>query len=323
MADNWRDRLVQSGGQVAGPGGYQQQAAQVGRETGDWRAVLSDNGGQVAAPGGTRGGVAWGTGGNIEDIENGWNTPFYAEMFKQRNEAANAGTLNELYSRKDFTGIVTTDPADKSDPKKTFGAIYDNGVYQGNVYDGRSFNRQNADWLMGRLTLDKEVFAKQQSPEALAREVERVRKESSEFAARGEGARAFQTKVDQTSDEVQGNAAFQVGNVAAGAGGGALVGAGIGSIVPIIGTTAGAIVGGVIGGLSAWLNQDEVADTIAQVTEQTNLAAEQGLGALSQGFTGLAGAGQIGMKYLMPVGNLVHGLYDATTEGSVGNGDAG
>ena len=125
---------------MAGPAGYQQQAAQVGRETGDWRAVLVENGGQLAAPGGTRGGVAWGTGGNIEDIENGWNTPFYEKMFAQRNEAADAGTLNELYSRKDFTGIVTIDRADKSDPKKTFGAIYDNGVYQGNVYDGQSFN---------------------------------------------------------------------------------------------------------------------------------------------------------------------------------------
>ena len=162
MADNWRDRLAQSGGQVAGPGGYQQQAAQVGRETGDWRAVLSDNGGQVAAPGGTRGGVAWGTGGNIEDIENGWNTPFYEKMFKQRDEAAAAGTLNDLYSRKDFTGIVTTDPADNSDPNKKFGAIYVNNVYQGNVYDGQSFNRQNADLLRGLLR--REHFLVQRQP---------------------------------------------------------------------------------------------------------------------------------------------------------------
>ena len=330
MADSWRDRAAQSGAQVAAPAGYQQTVTQNDRQVEqgvkepNWRD-RAGAAGAVVPPGGSSGSVAWGTGGNIEDIENGWNTPFYDTMFKQRDEAAQAGTLNTLYERPDFTGIVTTDT--KGDKK--FGDIFQNGQRQGNIYEDQGYDKVSADWIMGRLLLDKTVFAKARTPEQLAAEVEKARKDATVWQERGAGAAAFEADVNRTSDEFQENGWAQVGVVAGGAGGGALTGFGvgvtIGSVVPVVGTAVvggiGAVVGAVGGGVSAWLNQDEILDAAARTKVQVDRAADEGAGSLTQAATALQGAGELGMKFLTPVGNLVHGLYDVSKDGNVGDGD--
>lgn len=330
MADSWRDRAAQSGAQVAAPAGYQQTVTQNDRQVEqgvkepNWRD-RAGAAGAVVPPGGSSGSVAWGTGGNIEDIENGWNTPFYDTMFKQRDEAAQAGTLNTLYERPDFTGIVTTDT--KGDKK--FGDIFQNGQRQGNIYEDQGYDKVSADWIMGRLLLDKTVFAKAQTPEQLAAEVEKARKDATVWQERGAGAAAFEADVNRTSDEFQENGWAQVGVVAGGVGGGAFtgfgVGAAIGSVVPVVGTAVvggiGAVVGAVGGGVSAWLNQDEILDAAARAKVQVDRAADEGAGSLTQAATALQGAGELGMKFLTPVGNLVHGLYDVSKDGNVGDGD--
>ena len=323
MADSWRDRAAQSGAQVAAPAGYQQTVTQQDRQVEQgitqpgWRDRAAEKG-AVVPPGGASGTVAWGTGGNIESIENGWNTPFYEEMFRQREEAADEGTLGDLYNRADFTGVVTSDVGDK-----VFGDVYQNGQRQGNIYEDQGYDKPAADWLMGRLTLDKTVFAKAQTPEQLAREVERVRKETSINMERAAGAASFEREADAFSDELQGNAGAQIANVAGGAGGGALAGAGVGSLIlPGVGTAVGAIGGALFGGVSAWLNQDEIMDQAARIKVQVDRAADEGAGALTQAGTVLKGTGELGMKFLTPVGNLVHGLYDVTRDGTIGEGDS-
>ena len=331
MADeSWRDRAARSGAQVAAPGGYQQtvtgndRAAAQGQAPKDWRELATERGAMVP-PGGSSGTVAWGTGGNIEDIENGWNTPFYDKMFKQRAEAEEEGTLDKLYDRSDFTGIVTTDPKGSKDERRKFGAIYEGGQYQGNLYEDAGYDKHGADWIMGRLLLDKTVFAKAQTPEQLTKELDKARKDATIWQERGAGAAAFERKSSEFSDELQNNAGAQIANVGTGIAGGALTGAAVATLIPIpiVSTLVGGVVGGVFGGVSAWLNQDEILDTVARVKVRNDQAADQGVAALTQASTLAAGLGEVGMKFLTPVGNMVHGLYDVSQGSGVGDSQAG
>ena len=300
-----------------------QQTAAQGADAG-WRGAITSRGGSVAPPpNATRGTAAWGTGGNIEDIENGWNTPFYDKMFAQREEAGKAGTLRDLYKRDDFTGIVTTDPEKPTDSRMKFGSIYENGQYQGNLYESPDYDKNSADWIMGRLLLDKTVFAKAQTPEQLAKEVEKARKDATTFMINGEGARQFEERVDEASGYIQENAWAQVGNIAAGAAGGAAVGAGIGSVVPGLGTLVVGAVGAVGGGIAAWMNQDEIMDQAARVQVQVEKGADEGAAKLTQIGAIASGAGELGLKYLSPVGSLVHGAYDVSQGDGIADGKAG
>ena len=336
MAESWRDRAAQSGAQVAAPAGYSQnlqkngpaqQAPAPGVDQG-WRAQAQARGAAVPV-GATKGNVAWGTGGNIEDIENSWNTPFYKTYFDQIDEETKKGSLFNLYDRADFTGVVTRDQASQVKGREDyqFGDIYQNGVKQGNLYDGKTYDQQAADWIMGRLTLDSKVFAEAKTPEQLQKEVEAVRKQASIDAEKGVGAQIFQGRVEDRKEDWARDAGpmDDIAVVASGAAGGAAtfagLGAAVGSVVPGVGTAivggAGAVIGTIVGGVSAWLNRDELIEGAARATVQSEMANEQG-GGFNAAATGLYQWSSLATKQLSPLGNLTRGLYD-NIEGVAGD----
>ncbi|UVG34233.1 hypothetical protein SEA_HANNABELLA_27 [Microbacterium phage Hannabella] len=337
MAGSWRDRAAQSGAAVAAPAGYNQNLAKNGPANQPaeqapvdqgWRAQAAERGAAVPA-GATKGNVAWGTGGNIEDIENSWNTPFYQKYFEQIDESTKRGDLFNLYDRDDFTGVVTRDQKSqntKHDDYK-FGDIYQNGVKQGNLYDGTTYDQHGADWIMGRLTLDSKVFAEAKTPEQLAREVERVRNQAAIDAEKGVGAQLYQSRTEgrlqewSNPDNFVDDAAVVGSGIAGGAATGFGAGAAVGSVLPGVGTAivglGGAIIGSIVGGVSSWLNRDEIIEGAARASVQTEMANEQG--------NGFAGASQAAYQWsalagrqLSPLGNLTRGLYD-NIEGTAGD----
>ena len=317
MAKDWQDALSQSGGRVAGPAGAQQQSGATA--TGSWQDSLQGAGGVL----GQGGRVSSVTGGQVGSLLNGWNTPFHAEMIRQRDQEAQRGTLNDWSKRRDYTGVATHDEGvDSNGRKVNFGDVYERGQFKGNVLDPASgYGERDGYQILAQLMpISDEAERKAyesalDNPNAVKQLVENSRQSANKQIQGWRSQQEFQGKVEKQKDEWD-DPTTSAAIFAAGFGGGAAIGATGFVATPLVGaiTTIG---GGLIGGVSALLNQDQIEDQAARATVQTGMAADQ-FGPGGAASTALRSWGGVASSALSPVTNLVQGATDAAV-GEVGD----
>ena len=257
----------------------------------------------------------WQTGGQWGSTDNGYDSPFYSTFFRQQEEEANRNNLHNLYQRRDFTGIVTYNGSRDAQGRETkAGDIYENGQRTGNLY--QQYNRADATQILADLTLSPEARrqAYQEQAGGDLHAVERMVQKTIESESTRMGRVATQVKYDREVEsrksDLEKGWLDEVLTAGAGAAGGALTMWWAGPW----GWAAGAIGGGT----AALMNQDEILDQTARALVQKDMAyQEYGLaGAIPtglMGFSGLAG------KFVQPLQNLTHGIYDAYA-GEIGDG---
>lgn len=258
------------------------------------------------------------TGQNLAGPRNAFDTDFWNTANAQDEQARQEKQdLSYRWSRPDRTGVVTYDSAAQG---LTFGDVYSNGRYQGNIYNGYAgLGRDDADEMMARMILPREVWANAYKQQAgrpgtlspgLHEEIARARQERSEAVDKGLSAADFEADVTQRAADLESSGTAQAVNVGAGAAGGAVVGAGIGSLIlPGVGTAIGLGIGAAVGGIGSYLNRDEAMRSWAQAQEQWERATADGHTAVgyADAFSGYAGAA---LNKLNPTRNLYHGAYD-------------
>ena len=307
---------------AAAPRGLQQQAQAAG---GGGLAGLREAGGGENA--GRQ--PAWLSGGQFGSTENGWNTKFYEEMFRQQKEAEDSKDpekLRTLAFGAKYTGVVTHDMANEGVTRK-FGDIYDNGVKVGNLRTGEGgFSKEEGNSILAELTLEKgardRAFKEMANdPTALDKELEKAAKDNEQAYTAWGTQNATNTRVDQVKKDWD-DTATGFGAFAAGAAGGAAVGAGLGLVATPIGALLGGIGGAVVGGIGGLLNRDELEDSAARAAVQVEQARDSGNAGGTIGTAARAWGGAA-MGTLAPLTNILHGVVDATSEGGLGDSQSG
>lgn len=275
----------------------------------------------------------WYSGANNQGTNSGYDITggFIDKMQSGYDQAAENGGLKKYfdYAGSKSTGIATYDyEADAEDGqtrKYRFGDIYEDGEYQGNLYDEKSgFDKQTADLMMADLLFDgktkAEIFSSSDREERLSREVQAAREKNNTDIPKMLSAAAFQSDVDERQAEFQEGARDEIGATLAGGAGGAVVGGGIGSVLPGVGTAIGAGVGFGIGAVGGYLNRDELSEQAARASLITGMA-NRDFGTLEAITTGIQQWSGVAGKMLTPLSNTVHGLYDVSA-GDGGDGDS-
>lgn len=262
------------------------------------------------------------TGQNLEGTSNAFDTNFWDVAQRQDSEQT---TMAGRWKRPDATGISVYDSEQEG---VEFGDVFVGGEKAGNVYRGYGgMTNTDADEIMARLTLPREVWAKAYESESgkpltfagsLSEEVQARRQQVSEDFAKGLTAEAFEAGASERVATMESSNAWRSANVGAGAVGGAIAGGAVGSIIPVIGTAVGAVVGGALGALGSHLNRDEQLQGYARALEQWELATSDGHTALGYADAAAGIAGGVA-GYLNVSRNLLHGGYDAL-KGDIGDG---
>ena len=325
---SWLADRVASAAEAA-PTGLQQQASPdaVGRPGGqdggaDWLAN------KIAAAGAA---PRWESGGQLGSTENGWNTPFYQQMFEQQTQEQERGNLHNLYARQDYTGIATWDQTVGGRDVK-YGDVWENGRKVGNVYE--QYDVVTADKMLAQLTLDadtqRRVYSESaRNPAAIHTALEDRRARTNADVKNWATSQDYADAVEQTEAQIEGGlgTGWSGTDEAVGIGGAALAagatGAGVGALAGPVGAAIGGVVGAVAGGLGAWMNQDELTEQAARVQEQTELA-QRDFGTPAAIATGVAGWSGLALKASTPLTNILHGAYELSTDGraAIGDGDA-
>lgn len=272
------------------------------------------------------------TGQNLEGTSNAFDTTFWETAAKQDREQSTRG-MDQRWTRPDATGVaVYNDEANGI----RFGDVFLNGQKQGNLREGYAgVDREQGNEMLARMVLPREVWAKAYETEAgkpltfagsVEEELNRAERENTEAYAKGLSAFQFEENVRDRAEGMQDSAGYQAANIGVGAAGGAATGAGlgatIGSVLPgagtAIGAGVGAIVGGLVGGFGSWLNRDARFTELSQAQEQYRLATADGHQTVgwADAFSGYAGFAAGSMS---PTSQLYRGIYDATSEGGVGD----
>lgn len=269
----------------------------------------------ASAPGQPR----WTMGGQTGTTRSGWDTDFYERMFNQQREAAESGTLGEVFSRPDFTGVVTYDGQRDSSGRMTrFGDVYEDGRLTGNTYE--MYAKPEADFMMAEITLDdrtrQRAYQRQAEgdSEIVGSLVQAKREEVTEGQERYRTQADYEDRVDAQREEFENTGIF---------------GDATDEILTAVGGFAGGVaatwwagpwslLGGAIGAGAALLNQDSLLDQAARAKVQQDMAGEE-FGLAAGVSTGLMGWSGLAGQFISPLSNLVHGAYDASA-GSVGDG---
>lgn len=271
------------------------------------------------------------TGQNLSGTENAFSNEWWDSAAAQDKEQT---TQLGRWTREGANGIATYSygqdgnvPAGMQGERVRFGDVFVGGKNVGNVYEGYGgMTSTDADEIMARLVLPREVWAAAYETEAgrpltftgsLSEEIQREAQKQTENFAKGLTAAAFEQGVAERAESFEGGAG-QLGTTAAAMGVGAAWGAGIGSLVPVLGTAAGAITGALLGGLGAYINRDEQFRMYAQALEQMDMAIEDGHTAVGYA-DAAAGFGGAAMQQMNVSRNLLHGAYDALSEGGAGD----
>jgi hypothetical protein len=286
----------------------------------------------------------WYTGQNTLGVENGWDTPFYQKFFAQdeeyRRKAAEAGTNSVYYQQFQDPNKLETGIALWDDPNGKFkvGDVFVDGQLQEgqNVYE--SLGEEQASWLLGSLyqsgSKNKELF-KRRDQVGYAEDVRKVAAEWSQGAKFSPQVDAYEEQVDENAEGIQegfGDNLIKglstLGGIAGGFGTGFTAGAVLGSWTgpgSIVTGLVGGIAGGVLGGVAGWdaanANQDQLTDLAARVVTRQQQVEEHFDGVqeiLGWGHT-LEEASALGMKFISPAQNFVHGLQEKAND-SVGDG---
>ena len=295
-----------AGASQAAPTGLQQQRPQGGGGTREDGGFAAKAGATTSAQGAPR----WETGGQSGSTQNGYDTPFYATMFRQQQEAADAGELGDLYRRKDFTGIVTYDgQKDAANQDARFGDVYESGRKVGNLYD--QYDKPTADNIMADLTLDPQTRSKAYEAlqgghaSAVSDEVERMRDQTTANNEKFLTQREYNTAVDAQKAEYERGITDEILTGVSGFAGG---------VVATWWAGPWALAGGVVGATAALMNQDEILEQAARTKVQQDMAGRD-YGTLAGVSTGLYGWSGVAGKFLSPLTNIVHGAADASTIG--------
>lgn len=336
MAVDWAEKWneASAGRGAATPVGYQQQVGRLATTgyQGDWGAAWNA---ASAAQGPERSAIElrqpkWLTGGRMGGTHSGWDTDFVDEMYEQYSAMKPTQHSDDLYGRRDFTGIVTSDAYESTrvgkDAGAKFGDYFRKGVRIGNLYE--DLGDEVATQILWEHMVSTGAKMRTDSPDRALREVQRARDEETQTILNSRSQKDYRGRVEKKSGEFQDSGVLQ--NVvipALGAVGAAgVVGAGIlaapatgGGSLAVSGLAAGSLLtaAGVVGGAGAWLNRDELTSMAANAAVQWD---EQEGRAMSQASTGLTNWSMFAQKALLsPVGNLVKGSYDAIT-GTTGDG---
>lgn len=268
----------------------------------------------------------WLSGGDNASPFNSWDTRFVDRMLKQQDQITkDKGDLSKQFDRDDATGVVTWDHVTDSGKELKFGDVFDQGKYLGNVYDVDEGTGQ-ADLMMSAFTLSKEAQAavgKDRNPaERLRAEVQRAHDDNNNNAAKMQGLKEHQAKVDKVQDKISGWAGDAGDEIAAGvvgAAGGVAAGWSAAKAVKAPQAKAAMFLGAtVFGAGSAILNRDDVTEQMANAYEVSRRAYEED-DPIGASMTSIKqGAGVLG-RSLAPFSNLSRGIADAT-DGTVGDG---
>ncbi|WZB39187.1 hypothetical protein SEA_JORDANFARM_33 [Microbacterium phage JordanFarm] len=268
MASNWAD---ETGGQTPftkAPAGLRQNRIQ--DETGGAQPWLRP---------------AWQTGGQIGSTANAFNDDFFTRMYDQYEQEQqkiekDPDYVSNLFTRKDFTGIVGWDQTIKKDNpfftvdedrQFNIGDIYDNGQFLGNVYDmdsGLSLEEANAmvaPHIWGDKAADKYKEAAGDQEKLKSFILETGKKEGQKVEAYLTRL-PYQQSVDKLLDEWDKGIVDEVLTTAAGVVGGAVAGIPLGPW--------GILGGAVVGGATSLMNKDETNRQAAQAAVSTGLVAE-------------------------------------------------
>ena len=316
-----------------------------------WPTRATDNGGAGTDTSGwwahepVRTGLATTTGQNLEGTNNAFDTDWWNRASEQDKAFQEAGQQKGRWSVPNATGIATHSfgqdgnvPAGLEGEVVKFGDVFDNGAKVGNIYEGYGgMTVDDADEIMGRLVLPREVWAAAYQSEAgrgatmtgsLREEINAAAAKETEDFTKGLTAADFEDSVEERAAGYENDDTAQVTNIGAGAAGGALTGAGVAAAVAgvtggIGGVAAPIIIGAgaAIGALGAYLNRDEVFRSVATAQEQLDRARADdltgiGLADAVGGWTGVAA------QKLNPTNNLLHGWYDSIGEGGAGDSSA-
>lgn len=306
-------------GQVAPEILANQQAAAAGQPLDPWASVDLTNSAQ-----------SWFGGRNVEGPENGWDTPFYREAIKQQDEwlrrageDGKASTYFQMFDpavNKNATGIVTW-----NDPAKGLkaGDVFEDGVKTGNLVE--TYGERDAATMMAPLLFGAEEQARlfEQGDVGNSQPLIDAVNEQISFrstqAEKAPTAEEYQELLAKYREE-DGGTESAVGSAAAGAGATAAIGAGIGTmILPGVGTAIGAVGGALFGGIAGFLNRDQITEQVARTRTEVELAdaSESGYQGLIAGVSGWAG---VATTAASPFQNTLQGLYDASSEGGMGDG---
>ena len=265
----------------------------------------------------------WYGGANAQGTQNGYNTTFMNEVFRQQNQAAQNGTLDKVFERPDATGVVSWDYTGKDSKGNTrnfkFGDVFSKGEYIGNMYD--VYDHPTADVMMADFTLDantkQELF--EQGGTALSDRMQEVRNENTKQWQDVRSAQGFEADVQRRAEGYQEGAKDDAAVFGAGFAGGSAIAAPSFALGPEVGIPV-TLIGGVVGGVSAWLNKDELVQGAARAKAMQDLAGEQ-FNAAAGLSTGLQQWSALGMKAISPLGSAVHGIYDIS-EGEWGDAES-
>lgn len=267
--------------------------------------------------------VGWQTGGRVGGTENAFNDEFFTRMYDQYDEEQqkiqdNPDYVSDLFLRPDFTGIVGWNQtfakdgyfkgnAQLSEGDRQFkvGDVYDNGVFQGNVYDRDSgFTREEANAYVAPHIFGKDAADKYREADGDQDKLYEMIQEQG--AKEGKLVEAYVTRapyqqsVNKLLSDWEGGAWDEFLIPVAGFAGGAAAGAAFG--------WPGAIVGGIAGAVGSLANVDEARTMAAQAFVSTGLMAEEGTDAQIAHLT--AKAGEFGVSRMNVLTNLTAGAVD-------------
>ena len=303
MASNWADETGGADPFSKAPAGLRQ--SRVADETGG------------AAPWMRPG---WQTGGQTQGTGNAFNDDFFNRMYEQYDQeqakiAKDSAYVSNLFTRKDFTGIVGWDQTIKKDNpfitvdedrQFNVGDVYDNGQFLGNVYDLDSdFTLEEANafvapHIWGDRAADKfkQANGDQEKLKSLILE---------EGKAEGQKVEAYLTRlpyqnsVDNLLEEWDNSAWDEVLTTGAGVIGGAVAGIPLGPW--------GIIGGGVLGGIGSFMNKDESNRMAAQAAVSTGIVGDGQGGGIGAAH-GISQWSNIALSKLNVFSNLLAGGTD-------------
>ena len=273
---------------------------------------------------------AWQSGGQWGSTKNAFDNEFNQKFMSIADRYANEGRALDMYSDRNFTGLVTRDD-DRSGKK--FGEVWQDGKLEFNIFDSRrsGFTEDEAYQIVAQYTLDGETQKRAFERGNLKEVVDRTRLESESDARKGISRQAFDRQVDKRQKELFDNEFFQGdawGDEALVAGGGVMgAAAGLGVAAGVAGATGVGIplavvlgsAGLALGAIGAWMNRDLLTEQVARASLMTEMANARkpgaGIAVAAQQYGGLA------MQGLMPLSNIVQGTYDAT-QGTIGDNEA-
>lgn len=286
---------------------------------------------------------SWFSGANQFGTSNGWDTTFFGEMFDQQKKLVESGQLGKQFTDAEAlkaTGVVTWDHnADGREAKGdgtddfVFGDVYRDGKKVGSLYDpqdkGGQYDKKTADIMMTQLLFDGDtnarLYGSTERDEKISSAIDTKRFENMVEVPKALAALEQQVEVKAQQEDM--GAWGQIAAVVSGAAGGAATGAGAsaaGAAWTGAGAAPAALVGGAVGaavgGFGAWMNRDELTETMARAWVITGDANEQ-FGLPTAVATGAKEWSGFAGKSMMPTTNLLHGGYDTLT-GGTGDSDS-